>query len=665
MLTKDRIKYLQKELNKHNYNYYVLSKHQISDFEYDTLLKELKTLEDKNPEYRDPNSPTVRVGSDINSDFEQSKHTYPMLSLANTYNYGELEDFISRIKKTIKEEIEFVCEYKFDGASISLNYQNGELKYALTRGDGTKGDIVTNNVKTIRSIPLKLSGSDYPNDFLIRGEVIFPKDKFEAYNEQRKADGHEPFANPRNAASGTIKTKNSAEVSKRPLDCYLYYLIGEGLPYTKHYDNVLKSKEWGFKIPNKIKLCKTTEEIIEYIEETDKIRKELNYEIDGIVIKVNSYKQRKELGFTAKSPRWAISYKFKAEQVKTKLISVSFQVGRTGAVTPVANLEPVQLAGTTVKRASLHNADQINMHGIHINDFVYVEKGGEIIPKIVGVDKNARENNARKVEFINKCPACGAKLIKKEGEAAHFCPNEFNCPPQIKGKIEHFVSRKAMDINIAQANIDQLFQNNLIKDITDLYIIKKDDLLKLERFADKSADNLIKSIENSKEVPFHKVVYALGIKFIGETAAKTLASYFNNIDELANASYDKLISINEVGEKIATSLINYFSSKNNLERIEKLKKYGLKLYNEGEYTNSASNKLVGLNIVISGTFKKYSRDKIKELIEVNGGKNSSSITSKTSYLLAGEGIGPKKLEKANNLNVKIISEEDFLKIIET
>ncbi|MBN2347511.1 MAG: NAD-dependent DNA ligase LigA [Bacteroidales bacterium] len=658
---KQRIDKLRKEIEQHNYQYYVLSKPSVSDFEYDILINDLQELEKRFPEYADSSSPTQRVGNDINIDFVQVEHKYPMLSLGNTYSREEVTDFDARIKKIIGNDYEYVCELKYDGAAISLTYKNGKLLRAVTRGDGTKGDDVTANVKTIKSIPLQLSGNNYPEEFEIRGEIFIPVEKFNEMNKQRIAEGEQPFANPRNAASGTLKIQNSAIVARRPLDCFLYFLLGERLSYDSHYENLVKAKEWGLKIPEHIKKCKNIDEVFDFIEYWDKERKNLPYDIDGVVLKINSYNQQEELGFTAKSPRWAIAYKFKAEQAITRLLSIDYQVGRTGAITPVANLEPVLLAGTTVKRASLHNADQIELLDIRIGDMVHVEKGGEIIPKIVGVDKSQRYTDSEPLNYIKNCPECNTPLIKNEGEAKHYCPNEYGCPPQIKGKIEHFISRKAMNIAGAEATIDLLFNNGLIKTISDLYHLKKDDLLKLERFAEKSANNLIKSIEESKKVPFHRVLFAIGIRYVGETTAKALASHFKSLDALKNATFEELTQVEEIGSAIAESIISFFKNDNNIKVIEELKKTGLQTtVTKNEVT---SNKLSGNSFVVSGTFTFHSREEIKSLIEENGGKNLSSVSSSTNFIIAGENMGPAKLEKAKKLNIPIISENEFLEMI--
>jgi len=660
---KKRIERLRKEIEEHNYKYYVLAQPSISDFEYDTLMNELISLEEQFPDLKDETSPSQRVGSDINKEFNQVRHRYPMYSLGNTYSPEEVADFETRIKKELSGTIEYVCELKYDGVAIALTYRNGRLERAVTRGDGIQGDDVTDNVKTIRSIPLSLMGDDYPDEFVIRGEILFSHQAFEQINREKEKKGESPFANPRNAAAGTLKLQKSSMVARRPLDCFLYSLVGENLPYPYHYENLVKAKEWGFKISAQLQKCRNIDEIFDYINYWDKERENLPYDIDGVVIKVNSHDQQDELGYTAKSPRWAIAYKFKAEQVETRLLSVDFQVGRTGAVTPVANLEPVHLSGTIVKRASLHNKDQIKLLDVRVNDSVYIEKGGEIIPKIVGVNKEKRPSDSKEIEFVRQCPECGTELVKPEGEARHYCPNETGCPPQIKGKIEHFVSRRAMDIEAAEATIDALYKKDLIKDFGDLYFLKKDDLLYLERFADKSARNLIDSIQKSKEVPFPRVLYSLGIRFVGEAMARTLAEHFRSIDGLANATYEDLTTINEVGPRIANSIQEYFKKPKNLEVIDKLKKAGVRMEMEEETEESGSRALEGKTIVISGSFDQHSRDELKEMIRINGGKNTSSVSSKTDYLLAGKDTGPKKLEQAKKNDVNIISESDFLQMI--
>ena len=660
----NRINYLREQLNQHNYNYYVKSKPTISDYDYDMLINELIKLENENPDFFDINSPSQRVGNDINAEFKQIKHKYKMLSLGNTYSKQEIIDFDNRVRKIIGDKVKYVCELKFDGTSISLTYINGKLHHAVTRGDGVVGDDVTSNVKTIKSIPLQLHGKDFPDELEVRGEIIMPLKAFKRLNEERIEIGEAPFANPRNAASGSLKIQKSSIVAKRPLDCYLYYILGENLQFDNHYDNLQNAKKWGLKISENFKLCNNIDEITKFIEYWDKERKNLDYDIDGIVIKVNSIEQQEKLGFTAKSPRWAIAYKFKAERVETKLYSIDYQVGRTGVVTPVANLEPVQLGGTIVKRATLHNADIIKNLDIRINDTVFVEKGGEIIPKIIGVDLNKRTKESKPLIFIDKCPECGTNLVRNEGEANHFCPNEFGCPPQIKGKIEHFISRKAMNIDsLGQETIDLLFKNNLITNIADLYDLKIEQLIPLERMGQKSASNIIKSIEESKKTPFPKVLYAIGIRFVGETVAKTLANNFQSIDSIANANIEQLIQVDEIGEKIAYSIVKFFNNNNNRKVIERLKQKGLQFEISKEKTNKSSDKLAGLSIIISGTFKNHSREELKILIEENGGKNVSSISKNTNYLLAGDKIGPSKLNKVEKLGIPIISENDFIEMI--
>ena len=660
-----RIEALRKELNQHNYNYYVLSAPTISDFEFDQKLKELQDLEKLHPEAFDPNSPTQRVGSDISKEFTQVSHKYLMLSLGNTYSREEVADFYQRVSKGLNgEPFEIVCELKYDGTSISLTYENGRLIRAVTRGDGEKGDDVTANVKTIRSIPLVLQGDSYPDSFEIRGEILMPWKVFEKLNEER-AEQEEPlFANPRNAASGTLKTQNSKEVANRKLDSYLYYLLGDNLPADTHYDNLNEARKWGFKISDAMKVCHSVDEIFEFINYWDEERKNLPVATDGIVLKVNSIAQQEQLGFTAKSPRWAIAYKFQAERACTRLNSVSYQVGRTGAITPVANLEPVQLSGTIVKRASLHNADIINSLDLYIGDMVYVEKGGEIIPKIVGVDYNQRGIDiGPKVQFITTCPECGATLVREAGEAAHYCPNDANCAPQIKGRIEHFVSRKAMDINLGEENVNLLYQKGMIKNIADLYTLNVNELAGLDRWGETSAKNVMESLERSKAVPFERVLFALGIRYVGATTAKKIANALKNIENIEKASFSDLQAIDEVGERIAQSVLDYFASVENREIVNRLKEAGLQFQIDESTLKSRSNKLAGLSIIISGTFQNHSRDELKELIEQNGGKNVTSISSKTDYLIAGENMGPAKLEKAQKLNVKMISEEEFEQMI--
>lgn len=653
---------LRKQIEQHNKNYYVDAAPTISDFEYDLLVIELAEIERRFPELQTPDSPTQRVGSDTSNEFVQVKHKYPMLSLGNTYNEGEIRDFDQRVRKIIDDDVEYVAELKFDGTSISLIYVDGILTQALTRGDGEKGDDVTTNVRTIKSVPLKLHGN-YPKEFEIRGEIILPHSSFERLNKERADIGEMPFANPRNAAAGTVKLQNSAEVARRGLDCYLYYLLGENLPHESHYENLQEAKSWGFQISENIKKCRTIDETFAFISRWDSERKNLPYDTDGIVIKVNSLMQQEELGFTAKSPRWAIAYKFKAEQAKTKLLSVDFQVGRTGAITPVANLEPVQLAGTTVKRASLHNEDQMRLLDIRVGDMVFVEKGGEIIPKIVGVDKSQRKTDSLEFAYIENCSECGTKLEREEGEAKHFCPNENGCHPQIVGKIEHFVSRKAMAIEgLGVETIELLYKNNLLCNIADIYDLRKEQLLPLERIAEKSAENLIASIETSKNVEFARVLFAVGIRFVGETTAKKIAEAMQNIDNLMSANEEQLLQIDEVGGKIAQSIIKYFADDKNVEIINRLREAGLQF--ESKTTNAKlSDKLKGMSIVISGVFVQYSRDELKQLIESHGGKNVSSISKNTTFLLAGDKIGPAKLDKANKLGVKIIDENEFINLI--
>ncbi|OFX18926.1 MAG: DNA ligase (NAD(+)) LigA [Bacteroidetes bacterium GWA2_31_9] len=660
---KKRIEQLRADIERHNYNYYVHNRPEVSDFEYDMLMGDLTALENKFPEFQSHTSPTQKVGSDITTEFKQVTHKYPMLSLGNTYNPEELREFDNRIKKIIGDNFEYVCELKYDGTSISLTYSDGKLQRAVTRGDGEKGDDVTLNVRTIKTIPYYLKANDFPKEFEIRGEIFFNKADFEKINAERKQNNEALLANPRNAAAGTLKLLDSSAVAKRPLDCFLYYILGENSFSDSHYKNLTKARDWGFQIPEHITKCKTIENVLEFTEYWTNERKNLPFEIDGIVIKVDSLKQQMQLGYTAKSPRWAISYKFKAEQALTKLISIDYQVGRTGAITPVANLEPVFLAGTNVKRASLHNADQIELHDIHIGDYVFVEKGGEIIPKIVGVDVSKRESVSFPLKFIENCPECNSLLIRNEGEAQHYCPNEFSCPPQIKGKIEHFVSRKAMNIAGAEATIDLLYTNKIISDIGDLYNLDKTQLINLERFGEKSADNLLLSIEESKKTPFEKVIYALGIRFVGETVAKKIASNVKDIDSLIAASFEELILIDEVGDKIAQSIVEHFKNDNNLQIIQKLKDAGVNLKRDENSAQKKSDKLSGLTFVISGVFDKYSRDELKQIIEENGGKNSGSISAKTNYVLAGENMGSAKLEKAQKLKIKIISEDEFLGMI--
>ena len=661
----ERIYQLREELHRHNHNYYVLNAPEIDDQTFDYLMRELQDLEAKHPECADENSPTMRVGSDLNKNFVQVVHKYPMLSLANTYSEAEVAEFYERVKKSLNEDFEICCEMKFDGTSISLTYEDGKLVRAVTRGDGTQGDDVTDNVKTIRTIPLVLHGEGYPQEFEIRGEILMPWVVFEQLNKEREEREEPLFANPRNAASGTLKLQNSSVVASRKLDAYLYYLLGENLPGDGHYENMQAASAWGFKVSDIMRKCTTLEEVLEFIRYWDVERKNLPVATDGVVLKVNSFRQQRNLGYTAKSPRWAIAYKFQAERACTRLNMVTYQVGRTGAITPVANLDPVQLAGTVVKRASLHNADIIEGLDLHIGDMVYVEKGGEIIPKIVGVDMDSRFMVGDKIRFIDKCPECGSPLTRYEGEAAHYCTNDTACPPQIKGKIEHFVSRKAMNIDgLGSETIDQFYQEGLIHTIADLYALKAPDIARLERMGKKSALNIMEGIRASKEVPFERVLFALGIRFVGETTAKTLAKAFRSIDKLASASLDDLMQVDEIGARIAESIMRYFADEKNREQIERLREAGIQLEMEELDLSEYTDKLAGKSIVISGVFTHHSRDEYKEIIEKNGGKNVGSISKKTSFILAGDNMGPAKLEKANKLGVPILDEEEFLKLIE-
>lgn len=660
----DLINSLRDELNRHNYNYYVLSTPTISDYDFDMKMKELQRLEALHPELDDPNSPTKRVGSDISNEFKQIAHSYPMLSLANTYSNAEVTDFYMRIRKALGVDFLVDCELKYDGTSISLRYEDGRLVRAVTRGDGEKGDDVTENVRTISSIPLVLQGAGYPEVFEIRGEILMPWSVFNELNAERVENGLPPFANPRNAASGTLKLLNSKEVAKRKLDAYLYYFISDDEDYSSHYENLQKAKEWGFKISDASKRCSTLEEIFDYIQYWDVARRELPVATDGIVLKVDAVEQQYLLGFTSKTPRWAIAYKFQAERIATQLKSVSFQVGRMGTITPVANLEPVTLSGTVVKRASLHNADIIAGLDLHIGDSVYVEKGGEIIPKIVGVDEEARKSGVgERVHFISQCPECGTELKRMEGEAAHYCPNDTTCPPQIKGRIIHFASRKAMNINLGEENVNLFYELGMVKNVADLYSLNFQEIASLPRWGMQSAKRLAESLEQSKSVPFDRVLFALGIRYVGSTTAKKIASALQNIEAISSASYQTLMDIDEVGEVIANSVMEFFANEQNRDIVNRLKEAGLQ-FAISQADEQASNNLEGLSIVISGTFERYSRDELKQLIEAHGGKNVSSISSKTDYVLAGANMGPAKLEKANALGVKIISEADFIKMIE-
>lgn len=661
----ERIYQLREELHTHNYNYYVLNSPVISDIEFDHMMRELQDLEAKYPETYDENSPTMRVGSDINKDFVQVEHRYPMLSLGNTYSEEEVTDFYERVRKSLNEDFEICCEMKFDGTSISLTYENGKLVRAVTRGDGVKGDDVTNNVKTIRTIPLVLKGDNYPKEFEIRGEILMPWEVFEKLNKEREAREEPLFANPRNAASGTLKLQNSSVVASRKLDAYLYYLLGDNLPCDGHYENLQEARKWGFKISDTTRKVKTLQEVFDFIKYWDTERKNLPVATDGIVLKVNSIRQQKNLGYTAKSPRWAIAYKFQAEKALTKLQKVTYQVGRTGAITPVANLDPVQLSGTIVKRASLHNADIIESLDLHEGDMVYVEKGGEIIPKITGVDIASRTPDSMPVKFITHCPECGEQLTRFDDEAAHYCTNEDSCPPQIKGKIEHFISRKAMNIEgLGPETVDLFYQEGMIGNAADLYNLREQDIARLERFGEKSAQNIMAGLEASRQVSFERVLFALGIRFVGETVAKKLARSIKNIDTLMSATKEELMAIDEIGEKIAESIIHFFSSEKNRELVARLKAAGLKMEMEAEETAAVSNILEGQSIVISGVFAVHSRDEYKDIIEKHGGKNVGSISKKTSFILAGENMGPSKLEKAQKLGIKIMDEKEFLELIE-
>jgi DNA ligase (NAD+) len=674
---KKRIEQLITEINVHNHKYYDLSAPTITDYEFDRLLDELILLEKEYPEFADPASPTQRVGGGITKEFKQVRHIYPMLSLGNTYSEEEVREFEDRIHKLLGEETEYVCELKFDGVAIGMTYHDGLLVQAVTRGDGLQGDDVTTNVRTIQSIPLRLQGDNYPSLFEIRGEIILPRKSFENINKKRIEEEEEPFANPRNAASGSLKMQDSREVARRHLDCFLYYLPGDP-PFATHYECLMAAKKWGFKISKYMVKCRNIDEIFSFINTMNESRNELPFDIDGIVIKVNSLLQQKNLGYTAKSPRWAIAYKFKAERVLTKLLSISYQVGRTGAVTPVANLQPVLLAGTIVKRATLHNADIIASLDVRIGDTVYVEKGGEIIPKIIGADLDQRPASAEPVTFAKICPECGTPLLRNEGEAAYYCPNEAGCPPQIKGKLEHFISRKAMNIDsLGEGKIGILYDNKLVTNVADLYDLRADQLLGLEKvyeatenkkekkisFREKTVENIINGIERSKDAGFERVLYAIGIRFVGETVAKKLAIHFGSIDSLMKATFDELNEAEEIGEKIAGSILDFFKEPKNQEIIRRLKEKGLQFEIREEEKDLKSEKLRGMTFVVSGTFVNFSRDGIKKEIEAHGGKNVGSISSKTSFVVSGENMGPEKMKKAASLSVPVISESDFLKMI--
>ncbi|WP_302977618.1 NAD-dependent DNA ligase LigA [Paraprevotella clara] len=668
MEVKEQIERLRSELHRHNYNYYVLNAPEISDQEFDRMMRELQDLEAAHPEFDDPDSPTRRVGSDLNQEFVQVPHRYPMLSLSNTYNKQEVADFYERVRSGLEgEPFEICCEMKYDGLSISLTYEQGRLVRAVTRGDGVQGDDVTENVKTIRCIPLRLNGNGYPEEFEIRGEILMPWTSFETLNREREEREEPLFANPRNAASGTLKSKNSAVVAQRKLDAYLYYLLGEHIPFDGHYENLQAARSWGFKISGGMKKVTTLQDIYDFIDYWDVERKNLPVATDGIVLKVNSQRQQRALGYTAKSPRWAIAYKFQAERARTRLNAVTFQVGRTGTVTPVANMDPVQLAGTVVRRATLHNADVMEQLDLHIGDMVYVEKGGEIIPKIVGVDADAREpETGPRAEFITRCPECGAELVRYEGEAAWYCPNDTACPPQIKGRIEHYISRRAMNIDsLGPETVDDYYRRGLIRDVADLYDIQVQQINGEDGTREKSAQKIVRSIADSVEVPFERVVFALGIRFVGEIAAKALARHFKSMDALASASLEDMLQINGIGVVIAESVIRYFANEANRDLVRRLREKGVRMELSDEELSSHSDKLSGQSIVVSGVFSLHSRDEYKAMIEQHGGKNVGSISSKTSFVLAGANMGPAKLEKAGKLGIPILSEEEFLKKIES
>ena len=666
MTSQERIVYLRNELHRHNHSYYVLNMPEISDFEFDQLMRELQDLEAQYPEMYDPTSPTMRVGSDLTNEFTQVAHRYPMLSLGNTYSFEEVTDFYNRVQKALgSEPFELCCEIKYDGVSISLTYEEGRLVRAVTRGDGVQGDDVTTNVKTIQSIPLVLQGDDYPADFEIRGEILMPWEQFDRLNREREAQEEALFANPRNAASGTLKLQNSSTVASRKLDAYLYYMLGDELPDEGHYECLQHAARWGFKVSPAMRKCSTLDEVFEYINYWDTERKNLPVSTDGIVIKVNSLAQQNSLGYTAKVPRWAIAYKFQAEKAVTRLNEITYQVGRTGTVTPVANFDPVQLSGTMVKRATLHNADFMDNLDLHIGDMVFVEKGGEIIPKITAVDLNARSfMMGEKVRFITRCPECGTPLMRAEGEAAIFCPNDLTCPPQIKGRIEHFISRKAMNIEgLGAETVDLLYSVGLIHDAADLYQLRIPHISRLERMGYKSAENIIRSIERSREVPFERVLFAIGIRFVGETVAKKLARAFGSMERIENATFDELIAVDEIGEKIAQSILRFFANEQCRALVARLKDAGLQMEIVVDETIERTDKLAGKSIVISGVFAQHSRNEYKAMIEQHGGINVSSISSKTSFILAGRDMGPAKLEKAQKLGVPIVSEEEFLAMI--
>lgn len=663
MTPEQHIKKLRDALNEHNYRYYVLDEPSISDYEFDQKLKELQKLEEAHPEFFDENSPTQRVGGTITKHFETVKHRYRMYSLDNSYSKEDLIDWEKRIEKIIGKKVAFSCELKYDGASISLTYENGKFVRAVTRGDGIHGDDVTTNVRTIRSVPLVLKGTDIPDSFEIRGEIVMPLDGFTTLNAARVEAGEEPFKNPRNTVSGTLKLQDSSEVAKRPLEALIYNIQGEEMPFKTQYESLKKIRSWGFKVPNAAKLATNLDEVLQFIEYWDKHRHELPYEIDGVVIKVNDFEHQKELGFTSKSPRWAMAYKYKAEQAKTRLNKITYQVGRTGAITPVANLEPVALGGTIVKRASLHNADQIEKLDVREGDMVFVEKGGEIIPKIVGIDFTKRKPSSKPTTYISKCPECKTELVRLEGEALHYCPNVKDCAPQIIGRIQHFISRQAMDIQgLGEETVSLLVTNGLIRNYTDLYTLTKEEIIPLERMAEKSAQNIINGIETSKKVPFERVLFGLGIRFVGRTVAQKLATHYRSIDKLSKATKEDLMSVDEIGVRIAESVSNFFATEENMEIVERLKQHGLQLEISEADVKDKTDKLEGKTFVVSGVFE-MSRDELKALIEKNGGKVTSSISSKTNYVVAGENMGPSKKAKAESLGISIISEEDFLKMI--
>lgn len=665
---KERILELSETIRNHNHNYYVLNEPTISDYDFDMLLKELQELEQKYPELADQHSPSKRVGGDITENFPKVRHKYPMLSLDNSYSIDEIKEFENRARKILESELEYTCELKYDGVAIGITYIDGLLTTGVTRGDGEQGEDVTSNVKTIKSIPLKLKG-DYPPEFEIRGEIMLSRSRFELLNDQRVKKGLELYRNPRNTASGSLKLKDSAEVAKRGLDAYLYGLYGKNLPFENHYDRVIKARDWGFKVPSSekryIQKCKNIDEILDFINYWDEERVHLDFEIDGIVIKINSYSQQEQLGYTAKSPRWAIAYKFKSESVSTKLIEITYQVGRTGAITPVANLKPVVLGGTTVKRASLHNADQIEKMDVRVEDEVYVEKGGEIIPKITGINLEARSSKSVPTRFIDTCPECNTDLIRKEGEAQHYCPNEWGCPPQIKGKIEHFISRKAMNIEgLGVETIDQLYTENLIRNYSDLYHLTYDQLIPLERMAEKTVSNMLNGILMSKEIPFERVLYALGIRYVGETVAKKLARHFKSIEALMSASRESLVEVDEIGDAIADSVIDFFKNQRNIEVVRSLIDSGLKFELDKSQLEGATEKLEGNTVVVSGVFHQFGREELKSTIEKHGGKVSGSISGKTNYVVAGDNMGPSKRSKAEKLGIRILTEQEFIEMIQ-